>query len=495
MQYQCASERKGFKTAPAETEATENGKPLGLTIKICWYILKSVLNLGLYTIWLNLHPIITSVIVKYITMAKKKGRRTTNVARKREKRNRDRKTRQKQLAVEKQRRLPYERSEEEHLHACISQSRELLDEPEFEGVHFDPILMHKRVMEVLEYDETEPTDTPVDISEFLLAPEEDSIYLTNIDLDEAVVDEEQPVLMPEAEEACDHFRLQVLPHLVTPDFMQKLMQALTACETRLKRTGNRELAEVAFVTRSLFEAAPSEILAFHPMIQTIGIETLRALVEEIDVILEGQEEVKEILTDVLAHEDSETHQSQPLAVFSNTDLDDEIESDPVESVDLQTEAIVSEAAVIEESSLISIAAEAEKDPPGASDQPIEPEPVALQETVPSEAAAPPPTLSPDELPARALYKNFKGLTIKENFESSTDDASSQEGFVNYALVNENEERLEFADVENERYITITEERLQLYARSETELAIAMTEVEACCTSAVMYLAKTVEERG
>ena len=71
-------------------------------------------------------------------MAKKKGRRTTNVARKREKRNRDRKTRQKQLALEKQRRLPHEKSEEEHLHACISQSRELLNEPEFEGVHFDP---------------------------------------------------------------------------------------------------------------------------------------------------------------------------------------------------------------------------------------------------------------------------------------------------------------------------------------------------------------------
>ena len=66
-------------------------------------------------------------------MAKKKGRRSVNVARKREKRNRDRKFRQKQLAIEKQRRLPYEKSEEEHLHACISQSRKLLDEPELEG--------------------------------------------------------------------------------------------------------------------------------------------------------------------------------------------------------------------------------------------------------------------------------------------------------------------------------------------------------------------------
>ncbi|RKU15330.1 hypothetical protein C6503_13910 [Candidatus Poribacteria bacterium] len=426
-------------------------------------------------------------------MAKKKGRRTTNVARKREKRNRDRKFRQKQLAIEKQRRLPHGKSEEEHLHACISQSRELLDEPEFEGVHFDPILMHKRVMEVLEHGETAHTDAPIDISANLLGPEEDSIYLTNINLDEAVANADESVIGSEVEEASDHFRLEVLPHLVTPDFIQKLTHALTACETRLKRTGNRELAEVAFVTRSLFEAAPPEIMAFHPMIQAIGIETLRALVEEIDVIIDGREEVKEILTDVLAHEASETYQSQPLSVFSNTGLDDEMESDAVESVSLDAAAVALEETVIEDSLPTPI--ETESDLPATAVQPFEPEPIVLVETIPSETAPPPPTLSPDELPARALYKNFKGLTIKENFESSTDDASSQGRLVNYALVNENAEQLEFADVANERYITVTEERLQLHARSETELAIAMTEVETCCTSAVLYLAKTVQERG
>ena len=426
-------------------------------------------------------------------MAKKKGRRTTNVARKREKRNRDRKTRQKQLALEKQRRLPHEKSEEEHLHACISQSRELLDEPEFEGVHFDPILMHKRVMEVLEHDETEMTETPVDISEYLIESEEDAIPLTNVNVDEAVINKAPPVLIPEAEEASDHFRLEVLPHLVTPDFMEKLTQALTACEARLKRTGNRELAEVAFVTRSLFEAAPPEILAFHPMIQTIGIETLRALVEEIDVIIDGREGVKEILTDVLAQEDSETHQSQPTSVFSDTGLDDAVESEPVESVSLDMEVIPAEAAVIDDSLPTPI--ETETDLPAASAQPSEPEPIVLQEAVSSEIASPPPTLSPDELPACALYKNFNGLAIKENFEASTDDASLQEEFANYALVNENEEQIEFADVENERYVTVTKEKLQLHARSEAELAIAMAEVEARCTSAVMYLAKTVQERG
>ena len=422
-------------------------------------------------------------------MAKKKGRRTTNVARKREKRNRDRKTRQKQLALEKQRRLPYEKSEEEHLHACISQSRELLGEPEFEGVHFDPILMHKRVMEVLEHAEIEPTDAPLDISEYLLESEEESINV----VDEAGINADPSIVVPEAEEASDHFRLEVLPHLVTPDFMEKLTQALTACEIRLKRTGNRELAEVAFVTRSLFEAAPPEILAFHPMIQSIGIETLRALVEEIDIIIDGREDVKEIFTDVLAQEDSETSESQPLSVFSNSGLDDAVESEPVESVPLDAESIETEEPIIEDS--LSTSTEGERDLPAPPVQSSEPEPPVLQAPTPSEIAPPPVTLSPDELPARALYKNFNGLDIKDNFEESTDGVSGQDTLVTYALVNETEEQIEFADVENERYITVTEEKLQLHARSEAELAIAMAEVEARCTSAVMYLATTVQERG
>ena len=104
-------------------------------------------------------------------------------------------------------------------------------------------------------------------------------------------------------------------------------------------------------------------------------------------------------------------------------------------------------------------------------------------------------MSPDELPARALYKNFNGLAIKESFKGATDDGSLQEGLANYTLVSENERQIEFVDGENGRYITVTEDRLQLHARSEAELATAMAEVESHCTSAVMYLAKTVEERG
>ena len=411
-------------------------------------------------------------------MAKKKGHRSVNVARKREKRNRDRKFRQKQLAIEKQRRLPYGKSEEEHLHACISQSRKLLDEPELEGVHFDFELMYTRVTEVL--DNYHSDETGADDLENL-------IDLTNA-MDEVFVSETELNPLSEAERACEHFRLEVLPHLITPDFMQQLGQALTACEKRLKLTGNRELAEVAFVTRSLFEAAPSEILAFHPMIQTIGIETLRILVEAPDRVIDRREEVKEILSNVLEYEDSEVYQRQPISVFSNAERnselhkEDETESNLTESASPHLDIVKTGATDVDQALLFS----------PENPAPL-PDPGKLPDTPTAEIVLPP--VSPDELPARALYKNFNGLGIKESFGERTDDTSLQEVLTNYALVNESEEQVEFVDRENERYITVTEERLQLHARSEAELTIAMAEVEAQCTSAVMYLAKTIEERG
>lgn len=433
-------------------------------------------------------------------MAKKKGRRSINVARKREKRNRGRKSRQKQLAHEKQRRLLHSKSEEEHLRACIAASQKLLDEPELEDMLFDRELMQTRVMEVLsEMVLEEEADVSANNLEDFLTSEPEPSYLDDESMDETDIDETQ-IQMLAAEEACEHFRLEVIPHLLTPDFMDRLTRALIACETRLKLTGNRELAEVAFVTRSLFEAAPPEIFAFHPMIQTIGIETLRVLVKDMDVMADGGEEVKGILSDVLAQDDLESYLSESASVFSNPPLeentDERTASEPDAEVPVPVETIAEEVLGIEtEPPLSTFNNAAEMYPPVASERLSEPEPVDCPETAPAEPSPPAPTLSPDELSARALYKNFDGLAIKGNFEASTDDGASDEGLSNYALVNENEERVEFVDAENARYITITEDRLQLHARSEPELAIAMTEVETHCTSSVMYLAKTIEERG
>ena len=424
-------------------------------------------------------------------MAKKKGRRSANVARKREKRKRDQKFRQKQLALEKQRRLRYEKSEEEHLHACISQSRQLLLEPELKGVLFDPELMYTQIIGLLNDYKGNHPDTSID--ELV---EEKPISTTSV-LDEKVANKEQLTSTSEAEQACESFRTEVLPHLVTPEFMQQLGQALTACETRLKLTGNQKLAEVAFVTRSLFEAAPPEILTFHPMIQTIGIETLKVLVEEQDLIIEWRDGVKEILSDVLEHENLEGDASQEISVFSSTSVDHKrskneatVSAPPSSNtIRAETETSITHTAPDSGASMVATPMEPALDPNPES---VETGVVTSDPKVVPQSQ--PPSLSPDELPARALYKNFNGLAIKENFEAQADKVPSQNGLRNYALVNESEEQIEFVDIENERYVRVTEERLRLHARSEAELSIAMAEVEAQCTSALMYLAKTIEER-
>lgn len=422
-------------------------------------------------------------------MAKKKGRRSAKVARKREKRNRDRKSRQKQIAIEKQRRLPYEKSEKERLHACISQSRELLDEPELENVHFDFELMYTWVTELLEDyyemdgEEEAPADSDADAeaeAPLTLAEsdESSSLYPLGEAMQERATQNEQ---MEKAERAGEHFRTEVLPHLVTPEFMQRLIQALTACETRLKLIGNREMAEVALVARSLFEVAPTDMLVFHPLIQTIGIQTLRVIVEEPNVVLEEREDVKEMLSDVLAYEtEADPYpQSDPLSIFSDGASDEAEEETPREDDEELHE-------VSDEGDEVSAeAAEEAESPPDV----LEPESLSLPVSDEVEAAEEPvqeepplPTFTPDELAARALYKNFNGMATREIFEAGTA----------YVLAEETAEQVEFIDVTRERYITLTEERLQLHARSEAALADAMEEIQELCEEALMYLAKAIQ---
>ena len=422
-------------------------------------------------------------------MAKKKGRRSAKVARKREKRNRDRKSRQKQIAIEKQRRLPYEKSEKERLHACISQSRELLDEPELENVHFDFELMYTWVTELLEDyyemdgEEEAPADSDADAeaeAPLTLAEsdESSSLYPLGEAMQERATQNEQ---MEKAERAGEHFRTEVLPHLVTPEFMQRLIQALTACETRLKLIGNREMAEVALVARSLFEVAPTDMLVFHPLIQTIGIQTLRVIVEEPNVVLEEREDVKEMLSDVLAYEtEADPYpQSDPLSIFSDGASDGAEEETPRE--DDEELPVVSD----EGDEVSADAAEEAESPPDV----LEPESLSLPVSDEVEAAEEPvqeepplPTFTPDELAARALYKNFNGMATREIFEAGTA----------YVLAEETAEQVEFIDVTRERYITLTEERLQLHARSEAALTDAMEEIQELCEEALMYLAKAIQ---
>jgi hypothetical protein len=343
-------------------------------------------------------------------MAKKKGR-SANVARKREKRNRDRKSRHKQLAVEKQRRLPYGKMDEERLHTCLMKSQDLLEEPELERLHFDLDLVYDEIIQFLSDNKTQH-------------PLQDS------------------------DENFEKFRTEVLPRLITPKFMRTLISALTACENRLRRTGERDLADVAFVTQSLFEVAPPDIFAEHPLIHGIVMQTLCLLIEEPPSPNEEHPIVRNILSDVLENRDSESQQE---AILSNM-FSDSIAKEP-SFANVESQPI---------------------DMPDTLPIPIVPEPAVSQ-----------PAPSPDSLPAKALYKNFDGLAIKEVLKT----------WQGQTLEKETATQLDFFNVDQELYITVTENRVQLHAHSEAKLNTAMEELESHCQSALMYLAKTYEEGG
>ncbi len=602
-------------------------------------------------------------------MAKKKGRRSANVARKREKRNRDRKSRQKQIAIEKQRRLPRERLEEERFRNFMSQSRELLDEPEFESVHFDFELMYTCVTALLDDYEMLNESTPLTERDALLElrKRSDAIEPLTQSMPERV---EHIQEREQAERAWEHFRTEILPNLVTPEFMQELIQVLKTCENRLNLAGNREMAEVAHATRSIFEYVPEKILVFHPLIQSIGIQTLRRLVTKENIIMDKSEDVKSIISNVLEYEDVidmteemtsgftslpeiagsvtklKTDEDSPYLQIAENQLEhtevqekkdvhvpaalspqpefemlsririaktvdsskpaelkgkggvqprtkdevldilaritpedkqaqklvrasvlakwrekggrqltdviseqqefyefyvDEVVNLEIANLEMETklegkanlnaaetkllevlkaenrtheqqefyefyvdEVVNLEIADLETGAKLSAtdieflkALKAVHAQPPAIQTPTLDEKPRLPDTSASPLASMSGTalpgtdviseddssdvFSPDSLSARALYKNFQGVAIREIFETNSA----------FMLNEETETQIGFVHVNCIYYITVTDDRLLLQARSESELTIAMNEVESQCESAVLYLAKSI----
>ena len=393
-------------------------------------------------------------------MAKKKHR-SANVARKREKRNRNRKTRQKQLAIEKQRRIPYGKFDKERLHTSLLNSLELLEEPELEGLYFDSNLMYTHVLESIENCEWDlESETPIDTNvEVLDVVEKEPAVVAEVpDFEEGDWDAQANL----AEEVRQRFQTDVLSQLITPEFVRTLSRALTACENRLRRIGHRNRAEIANVARVFFEVVPSDLFVEHPLIQGIGIQTLEQLIKQPKLTDVKHSMVKFILSEFLemgrAKYEVVYEEETVTNLFSNIDV---LEEEPLV---LQEELTHTDVA--------------SPSPRLASDALI-----SVPETLPQDLAIPIP--SPDSLPAKALYKNFEGLAIRDAFDV-------WEGSI---LQKETETQLDFFNVPQACYITVTENRLQLHAYSETELTAAMTEIEEHCQSGLMYLAKTIEEGG
>ena len=348
-------------------------------------------------------------------MAKKRKNRHLNIARKRAKRQQNQKSKRKQLAIQKQRALQAAKSDEELLQDKIVKSQLLLDEPEFENITFDQDLLRQKTTEAFE------------AGSFNLGVEGDEAA--------TLEGEEGP------ENISDVFRFEVLRHLITVEFINTVSYALKACETRLKRMGNREKAEVAFVARSLFEYADPETLAFHPLIFNISVRTLR------QILADAQPEpdaITGVLSDVFEESQSAEVEDQP---DTPTDSDED-----EETVDAASEPVLI----------------------------LEPE---EDRTATPETTPPVPEVLPETLKAKALYRNADGLEIRNAIEFRN----------GYRVVQDTDSQVEFAHTDGQRYITLTNDRLLLQCPSMELLDVAMAEVEVLCNDALFYLARTVDE--
>lgn len=346
-------------------------------------------------------------------MAKKKNR-SANIARKRAKRKQEQKSRRKYLAIQKQRRLHGEKSDEERLHEMILQSRLLVDEPELRELTFDTDLMKERVLEVLaSHSDNEEQGSEVDKAR----------------------DESLDEIEDEKEVAGEQFRQEILPHFLTPEFLHKITHALTACETRLNRTGQQKRAGIALVARSIFELAEPQVLVFHPLVLGVTVRTLEHLLNQPGQVSEHEHRdfVRQVISDI-----HNLRANQDDTELQNGEID---EADPDDS----------DVAV---------------DP----DDGVEPEVFV-------------PNISSDELPARALYQNSDTLGTRQIIEA----------WDGYRLVNDTAEQVEFLQPDLKRYITLTSNRLLLQCTSMADLEVAMTEVEKQCEPELIYLAKTLVE--
>ena len=302
-------------------------------------------------------------------MAKKRKNRHLNIARKRAKRQQNQKTKRKQLAIQKQRALQAAKSDEELLQDKIVNSRLLLDEPEFENITFDQDLLRQKTMEAFE---------------------------SGLFSSEAKEGEEAtPQGDEDSESISDTFRFEVLRHLITVEFINTLSYALKAAETRLKRVGNREKAEIAFVARSLFEYADPETLTFHPLIFGICVHTLKQILTDPQP---ATDTIVGVLSDVL-----EESQSADTGDPSETPEDSDEKEETVDSV---------------------------------SESVSTPEPEEDQTTKP-EIDPPAPEVLPETLKAKALYRNTEGLDIRNAIEFGN----------GYRVVQDTDSQVEFTHID------------------------------------------------
>lgn len=361
-------------------------------------------------------------------MAKKK-KRSANVARKREKRNRNQKSKHKQLALEKQRRLQFSKLDEEDIFDLLMNSRRLVTEPEFENVHFD---FGETISQLSNYIQLPDMNAELNYDDEGKIPDdrEDDRIPENGDERNSYLKDQFFQSMEDVEVFIESFLDDAMPNLMTPELIGSLKVALSSCEKRFKRTGDRSQAEVAFVARTFFEVAPKEQYIEHPIFEGILMNTIRLI------------------------------STQPLATNIETDEEPGIASDTINpNIQNLDDTMLGKP---EQSYYDSV-----------NDAFIPDFQQYLDGTI------------SDKYPVNALYRNCIGRDIMDLLGDW--DTKQPE---TYNIINGNASGQEI-----ETYIHITSDRLHLYAHSTEELTIAMDALEAYCQSAVMFLAKTIDEGG
>ena len=363
-------------------------------------------------------------------MAKKK-RRSANVARKREKRNRNQKSKHKQLALEKQRKLQLSKLDEEGIFNLLMKSRDFINEPEFEKVHFD---IDETMAEISKF--IEQADISVKLN---FEDEDDNRISENSEETNSNFKSEFFQSMNNAEVFWDAFLSEMLVMLVTPEIIGSLKVALSSSERRFKRTGDRSRADVAFVARTFFDVAPKDQYAEHPIFEGIMVNTFRQIsMQELSANTEmhhGSEVTTDTINANIHHlDDTISHIEQQ---SSNDSVNDTFK---ITYQQLQN---------------------------GSISDTVLPFPIT------------------NTLPAKALYRNCIGIEIREllnNWEVNHPES--------YNALYSSE-----SDQEINTHMHITRDRLHLFAHCEEKLTIAMDALETYCQSEVMFLAKTFDEGG
>lgn len=347
-------------------------------------------------------------------MARKKNRQL-NIAHKRARRKQDGKSRQRLIASRKQRMLESAKSDEEQLQDRIMKSGLLVNEPELEKVRFDIERLHQEIRELLHLSSPNIEQT------------EDHVEMTRGD--------------DWLEAMSEKFRNEVLPCLITANFLQLISQSLKACETRLKRVGAREKAEIAVVTRLFFDLAEPASLNLHPLILNICVRTLEAVSTQSQLVEDEHEAIQWVIYDLLTLSQGEKIQDQ------QSDTLDEQSSDSVDN-GFQNSSGLSDYLVDEDVSTHSSL-----------------------------------TPTPKELPAKALYKNLDWAKVRETFEMGD----------GYRLTTDGEKQALYSHKSQHRFVTLTTDRLLLQCPQKAQLNDAMQEIEQLCGKSVFYLAKMFDE--